>query len=280
MLSYRHSYHAGNHADVLKHSILAELLRYLTEKDKRLWYIDTHAGAGMYRLDNSNAAHSNEAREGFERLWRTKDLPEALQRYVELVRQVNPDGTLRNYPGSPVIAEQLLRAGDKLWLSELHSTDHATLDDRYRRSRHVRVQKADGFKALTGLLPPEPRRALVMIDPSYEVKADYARVVDALRDAQRRFATGVYALWYPLLGSREAEKLGEELRRFAGSRWLDARLQVRDGRSADAGLYGSGLFVINPPYKLPEMLQSVLPSLSTILSQDEYASHQLEYEIP
>jgi len=280
MLSYRHSYHAGNHADVLKHSVLVALLRYLTEKDKRLWYIDTHAGAGMYRLDNNRAAYTSESRDGIERLWLAKDLPDAVQRYVDFIRQINPDGKLRNYPGSPVIAEHLLRAGDKLWLSELHSTDHATLDERYQHSRHVRVQKVDGFKALTGLLPPEPRRALVMIDPSYEVKSDYARVVDALRDAQRRFATGVYAVWYPMLGSREAESLGDELRAAAGPRWLDVRLQVRVGRTADAGLYGSGLFVLNPPHKLPDVLQSILPYLSKVLSQDEYAAYQLEHEIP
>ena len=280
MLSYRHSYHAGNHADVLKHCVLVELLRYLTEKDKRLWYIDTHAGAGVYRLDNNGATNKNEAQDGIARLWAEQDLPAALRHYMDVVRSFNPDGELCHYPGSPAIAEHGLRTGDKLWLSELHSTDHEILHARYKGNRSVRVQQTDGFKALTGLLPPEPRRALIMIDPSYEVKTDYTRVVDALRDAQRRFATGVYAVWYPLLGSRESRKLSGDLHRVGGPRWLDVNLHVRDGRDPDSGLYGSGMFILNPPHSLPAVLQGVMPFLGKLLAQDNRATYNLEYEIP
>ena len=275
MLSYRHAFHAGNHADVLKHIVLAEVLHYQTAKGKRLWYIDTHAGAGHYRLDSTG-----ESAEGIARLWDVPDLPDAVQRYVDAVRRCNPDGRLENYPGSPRIACDAVNPGDRLWLSELHPADHATLAAGFKHDAHVRVQKIDGFTSLRALLPPEPRRALVMFDPSYEVKNDYSRVIAALRDARQRFATGVYATWYPQLKRRESEKLPDELREVAGPRWLHATLTVRTASGERAGLFGSGMFVVNPPHTLPATLATVLPRLVTLLGQDDGAGFTLEAELP
>lgn len=275
MLSYRHSYHAGNHADVLKHIVLVDLLHYLTAKDKPLWYIDTHAGAGQYRVDS--AGSNNESSDGIERLWKANDLPDAVQRYVDRVRLCNPDGKLAHYPGSPRLAHDSVREGDRLWLSELHPADHTLLAEHFRRDANVRVQKADGFAVMRALLPPEPRRALVMIDPSYEVKSDYSRLVDSLVDARRRFATGVYAIWYPLLVRREAEKLGQQLIKAAGPRWLDVSMTVRKPSGERAGLYGSGVFVINPPHTLPATLADLMPKLTALLAQDTSANFNLNH---
>ena len=280
MLSYRHACHAGNHADVLKHTVLVELLRYLGAKDKRLWYIDTHAGAGVYRIDEGAPARNAEFHDGIGRLWEAATLPAALQHYRDLVRRCNPDGELRRYPGSPWLAHALLRPGDRLWLSELHSTDHAALQASFKGARQVRVQKADGFATLRGLLPPEPRRALVMIDPSYEIKSDYLRLVDGIVDSLQRFAGGVYAVWYPLLRSREAEKLGTDLRRVAGPRWLDVRMNVRAGHGERPGLYGSGMLVLNPPHTLPATLESLMPTLVRLLAEDRQAAFKLDFLLP
>ncbi len=277
MLSYRHAFHAGNHADVLKHIVLVELLHYLTAKDKRLWYIDTHAGAGQYRIDNTSS--NRESSEGIERLWNATDLPEAVQRYLDRVRLRNPDGTLSRYPGSPLLANDSVRVGDRLWLSELHPADHALLNEQFKHDGHVKVQKSDGFAALRSLLPPEPRRALIMIDPSYEVKSDYVQLIDSLVDARRRFATGVYAIWYPLLVRREAEKLGQQLIKAAGPRWLDVAMSVKKPSGERAGLYGSGMFVINPPHTLPATLANLMPGLTKLLAQDAAASFKLNYEL-
>jgi 23S rRNA (adenine2030-N6)-methyltransferase len=275
MLSYRHAFHAGNHADVLKHIVLVEVLHYLAARGKRLWYIDTHAGAGHYRLDSSG-----ESAAGIARLWDVLDLPEAAQRYVDAVRRCNPDGRLENYPGSPRIACDAVNAGDRLWLSELHPADHATLAASFKNDTRVRVQKTDGFDSLRALLPPEPRRALVMVDPSYEVKKDYARVVAAVDQARQRFATGVYAIWYPQLKRREAEKLPKQLRDAAGSRWLHATLTVSKAGGERAGLFGSGMFVVNPPHTLPATLAVVLPRLVSLLGQDDGAGFTLDAELP
>lgn len=281
MLSYRHAFHAGNHADVLKHIVLVELLRYLTSKDKPLVYIDTHAGAGMYRLDLPPAATQGEFRDGIERLWSAEQLPEGARRYVDLVRQFNPGGELRRYPGSPRIASELLRPGDPLWLSELHPSDHAALENEFAgASQQVHIVTQDGFATLRSLLPPNPRRALVMIDPSYELATDYSQLVAAIGDAQRRFAGGVYAVWYPLLPSRDAERLPGKLRKIAGERWLDVRMAIQGRNRAAVGLYGSGMFIVNPPYTLPALIEDTLPRLVAILARDKSADFELQYQIP
>ncbi|MEO8330894.1 MAG: 23S rRNA (adenine(2030)-N(6))-methyltransferase RlmJ, partial [Gallionella sp.] len=181
MLSYRHAFHAGNHADVLKHFIEVQLLHYLAQKDKPFWYIDTHAGAGCYSLESGYATQNAEYQSGIALLWERDDLPAPLAEYVALVKRINPDGQMKLYPGSPLIALEMLREQDRMRLFELHPTDSEILQQNFAgHGSQVLMQTADGFGALKALLPPPPRRALVLIDPPYEDKQDYRRVVAAL----------------------------------------------------------------------------------------------------
>ena len=275
MLSYRHAFHAGNHADVLKHFIEVQLLRYLSQKDKPFWYIDTHAGAGCYALDSGYATQNAEYESGIARLWRRDDLPEALADYVTLVKSINPDGQMKLYPGSPLIAQRLLREQDKMRLFELHPSDSELLQENFAGSGAL-VQSADGFTALKALLPPPPRRALLLIDPPYEDKQDYQRVVTALREGLKRFAGGVYAVWYPQLQRADARQLPEQLKQLPVKSWLNVALSVQ-GLSEDGfGMYGSGMFVLNPPWNLHATLQQVMPYLADVLGQDAQASFILE----
>lgn len=279
MLSYRHAFHAGNHADVLKHFVELELLRYLAQKDKPFWYIDTHAGAGCYALDSAYAAKNAEYESGIARLWETTDLPAPLAGYVALVRQLNPDGALRLYPGSPLVAQSILREQDRMRLFELHPTDYELLQQNFfGQGTRVLLQKADGFTALKALLPPPPRRALVLIDPPYEEKQDYRRVVDALQEGLKRFATGTYAVWYPLLQRSEAQQLAEKLKRLPVQNWLHVALSVQTLSADGFGMHGSGLFIINPPWTLHATLQAVMPRLVSLLGQDGQGSFVLEQQ--
>lgn len=279
MLAYRHAFHAGNPGDVLKHLVLVQLLRHLNQKDKPYWVIDTHGGAGLYDLRDPQARNNGEFARGAALLWGRQDAPAAVADYLDQLRADNPDGLLHHYPGSPRITQRLLRPGDRLWTFELHPTDFAALQALFSGVASVRVQREDGFAALKRLLPPQPRRALVLIDPSYELKTDYPALRAALADALKRFATGMYAVWYPLLQRRQALQLPQQLRRIAGpSPWLDVRLQVR-GPSADGfGLLGSGMFVIHPPWTLHATLRQTLPWLCTALAQDEHARFLLEQQ--
>lgn len=281
MLSYRHAYHAGNHADVLKHLILVHLLDHLAAKDKPFWVIDTHAGAGRYQLDEGFAARQREFADGIGRLWAADGLPAALGGYLELVRDCNAAGELRVYPGSPLIARQRLRKQDRLWLCELHPSDYAALERVFLGDRQqVGLRAADGFAALKSLLPPAPRRALVLLDPPYEVRGDYRRLVDALSDALRRFATGCYMVWYPLIPRPEPAALARSLKALPAKSWLHAVLRVSAAPADGPGLYGSGVFVINPPHTLPAALQQALPELARRLMQGEGAGFELDFEIP
>ena len=277
MLSYRHGFHAGMHADVLKHVVLVQLLRYLTQKDKPLWFVDTHAGAAAYALDDGYAAKSREYETGIARLWARADLPQAVADYVAQVRALNPDGALRRYPGSPQLALQLLRQQDRLRLFELHSSESRLLQQYFRGAEpRVIVQAGDGFAGLQAVLPPPSRRALVLIDPSYEDKNDYRRVLAALRDAQKRFRPGVYAVWYPQVQRRESRQFPEQLKQLQEQDWLHVTLTVKKPVAGGLGLHGSGVFVLNPPWLLPKALDLALPYLASALAQDAAAAFSLE----
>jgi 23S rRNA (adenine2030-N6)-methyltransferase len=277
MFSYRHGFHAGNHADVLKHVLLVQMLAYLSAKDTPLWFVDTHAGAGSYSLSSDFALKKGEFRDGIARLWGRSDLPPALAEYVDQVRKLNKDGALRHYPGSPQIALQMLRVQDRLQLFELHGTEGEILQKQYANlKRRVSVQRADGFAGLKSVLPPPSRRGLVLIDPSYEDKADYARVLDTVRDALRRFATGAYAVWYPQVQRQEAHDLPGALKKLAPGDWLQASLTVKAAARDGLGLHGSGMFVFNPPWKLAAALEAVLPVLVKLLGRDRNASYSLK----
>ena len=277
MLSYRHAFHAGNHADVLKHFIEVQLLRHLARKDKAFWYIDTHAGAGCYALDSGYATLNTEYTSGMTRLWDRDDLPPSLADYVGLVKGLNPDGCLKLYPGSPWLAQQILREQDRMRLFEMHPADSDLLQKNFsRRGKRILIQKTDGFKAMKSLLPPPSKRALVLIDPPYEDKQDYQYVVSALAVGLKRFATGVYALWYPQLHRHESSQLPDQLKLLPAKSWLHVALSVKGSESAE-GMRGSGMFVINPPWGLHTTLQQVMPYLVIHLGQDDQAGFVLEH---
>ena len=294
MFSYRHAFHAGNHADVLKHMVLIAIMRHLTQKDTALTVFDTHAGAGLYRLDGDYAETSGEAAEGFLRLIAAKPLAGGLapviQDYLELVASFNTAGSHKVYPGSPFLIQRMLRERDKLKLFELHPTDAKTLSANVAQldaGRQVAVLREDGFEGLKKFLPPPARRALVLSDPSYEIKTDYARVVAMAADSLTRFATGSYAVWYPLIPRPEAHDVPRKLKTLAvkaGKAWLNASLTVKSSKltANDAGevirpgLPASGMFVINPPHTLKAALGVALPQLAKILGQDRHATFALE----
>ena len=276
MLSYRHAFHAGNHADVLKHLVVIQLTRYLAQKDKPFWVIDTHAGAGAYALDSAHASKLEEFRDGVGRLWNRPDLPPAVADYVEHVKRMNPDGRLKKYPGSPFFALWNLREQDRLRLFELHSKDARLLTGNFESAdKQVIVSPTDGFAGLKALLPPPPRRGLVLIDPSYEEKQDYERVIMALKDSLQRFPSGTYALWYPQLTRREAFELPQRLKRLS-AKWLHVALRVCEPSNDGFGMHGSGMFIINPPWTLHETLADTMPYLASALAKDGGAGYVLE----
>ena len=274
--------------------VLIAIMRHLTQKDTALTVFDTHAGAGLYRLDGDYAETSGEAAEGFLRLIAAKPLAGGLapviQDYLELVASFNTAGSHKVYPGSPFIIQRLLRERDKLKLFELHPTDAKTLSANVAQldaGRQVAVLREDGFEGLKKFLPPPARRALVLSDPSYEIKTDYARVVAMAADSLTRFATGSYAVWYPLIPRPEAHDVPRKLKTLAvkaGKAWLNASLTVKSSKltANDAGevirpgLPASGMFVINPPHTLKAALEVALPQLAKILGQDRHATFALE----
>jgi 23S rRNA (adenine2030-N6)-methyltransferase len=277
MLSYRHAFHAGNHADVLKHLVLVQLTRYLALKDKPFWYIDSHAGAGAYALDSGYALKLAEYKEGIARLWGRNDLPAALADYVDQVRRINPDRRLRAYPGSPYFALWTMREQDRLRLFELHSKDARLLQENFQdASKQVIVEATDGFAGLKALLPPPPRRAVVLIDPAYEDKHDYERVFHALKESLTRFPDGIYALWYPQLTRLDAHELPPRLKRLPARNWLHVALRTRAPAKDSLGMHGSGLFILNPPWTLHGTLSKVMPYLVDVLGQDAGAGYTLE----
>lgn len=291
MFSYRHAFHAGNHADVLKHTVLLAVIKYLTQKDTALHVFDTHAGAGLYRLDSDFSKTSEEVIDGFIKLKAsTSPLAPILQDYIDLVQTFNPGGQANVYPGSPFIVQSQLKDRDKLKLFELHPTDSKTLGANVAQldaGRQVTVLREDGFEALKKFLPPPSRRALVLCDPSYEIKHDYARVSVMLADALKRFATGTYMVWYPIIPRPEAHDLPRKLKTLAtksSRNWLNACLTVKSskilhdaqGEAVRPGLPASGVFVINPPHTLKAALQTALPQMVNLLKQDNHAAFTIE----
>lgn len=280
MFSYRHAFHAGSHADVLKHSILVRLIQYMRQKDTPFWYFDTHAGAGLYALDGAWATKTGEFSTGIEKLWGRTDLPRLLAEYVRQIEGFNPDGELATYPGSPWLALQLLGERDRLRLFEWHATEVEILHDNLRarpraEARRTMIYAADGFEGLKALLPPPTRRGIILIDPSYEDKNDYRRVMRTVQEGLDRFATGCYVIWYPLIQRREAQQLPEKLARLPIKSWLNATLTVGPNDLTGLGLHGSGMFIINPPYTLKGELKTALPWLARHLGYDNGGSHTL-----
>ncbi len=280
MLSYRHAFHAGNHADVLKHYVLSLVLDYMNQKDKPYWYIDTHAGAGMYALDSDFAQKNAEFETGIARLIGTKNLPAMLKNYVDLIRKYNQNNQLQLYPGSPAIARHYLRTDDKMRLFELHPNDYKLLTETFRyQGKQTKTEMQNGFIGLKACLPPPCKRAVVLIDPPYELKDDYRRVADCIKDGLNRFATGTYLVWYPLLQRPEPQQMLDKLKQLDTGNWLNISLSVQAPSAEGFGMHGSGMFIVNPPWTLPTTLNESMPVLTKLLAMDETAHFELTSQI-
>lgn len=265
MLSYRHACHAGNFADVLKHVVLIALLDHLTAKDKPFCFLDSHAGAGSYDLASAAARQNREHAGGIGRIWGRSDLPAAVARYLTLVREHNGPGRLRHYPGSPWLAQQLLRPQDRLVLYELHPAEVGPLSALLAADRRAQVLAEDGFVGALARLPPRERRGLLLIDPAYEVKDDYRRVIETLVQAHRRFATGIYAIWYPVVDRRRIDAMERAVAKGGISRVHQVELDIGPGAGR---MSACGMLVVNPPWTLPGTLADALPWLARVLGQD------------
>ncbi|HAU5543917.1 TPA: 23S rRNA (adenine(2030)-N(6))-methyltransferase RlmJ [Proteus mirabilis] len=279
MLSYRHSFHAGNHADVLKHIVQTLIIESLKEKEKPFLYLDTHAGAGRYQLTNAHATRTGEYLEGIARLWQQEEVPELILPYLEAVGSLNTSDELRYYPGSPLLAAKLLREQDLLMLTELHPTDFPLLRTEFSRDKRVRVCREDGFGQLKSKLPPASRRGFALIDPPYELKQDYSAVVKGIVEGYKRFATGTYAIWYPVVHRQQIKLMLKELEATGIRKILQIELAVKPD-SDQLGMTASGMIVINPPWKLASQMASILPWLHKTLVPEGTGHTLVEWVVP
>jgi 23S rRNA (adenine2030-N6)-methyltransferase len=267
-MNYQHAFHAGNFADVHKHAVLARILVHLRVKPAAFRVIDTHAGSGRYDLSGPEPTRGGEWQDGIKRLWQTSppaELRALIAPYLDAVAALNPGGILRIYPGSPLIAQSLLRRQDRLIACELEPRAAASLKSVLRADRRAKAIAIDGWTALGAYVPPKERRGLVLVDPPFEDAADFTRLSGELSAAYRKWPTGIYMLWYPIKGRDAPDALVRRLRKLAMPRVLRSEIMLGPPR-LDAGLAGSGLLVVNPPFKLDEDLKALLPELGQILS--------------
>ncbi|MBY0225196.1 MAG: 23S rRNA (adenine(2030)-N(6))-methyltransferase RlmJ [Hyphomicrobium sp.] len=281
-MNYRHAYHAGNFADVLKHLVLTLVIEHLKQKPAPFRVIDTHAGVGLYDLTGIEAEKTSEWQGGIAKLL-AEPLPDnvasILAPYLATVASENPHGGLTSYPGSPRIARQLLRPGDVLVANELHPADHAELAQLFARDRQTKVLHLDGWTALKSLLPPKERRAVVLVDPPFEEAGELDRLVAGLKDAQRRFATGTMLLWYPIKGLGPIDRFYSALSTLALEKVLVTELFTRAPIDPNS-LNGCGLVIFNPPFTLAERLSAVLPELTRRMAVADGAFHVVDTRCP
>ncbi|MGB5444647.1 MAG: 23S rRNA (adenine(2030)-N(6))-methyltransferase RlmJ [Psychromonas sp.] len=275
MLSYRHSFHAGNFADVLKHTVATSIIDYMLKKEKAFCYLDTHAGCGAYSLNSSEALKTQEFNNGIMPLWGRKDLPAAVARYMEQVVEFNAQSKLQYYPGSPSIAVQMLRDIDRLCLFELHPNEFIKMSENFAGNRKIQIAKSDGLKGLIANMPPVERRGFILIDPSYEIKSEYQQVVETLIQAVKRFATGTYALWYPVVNRLTINKMEKALIASGIKNIQLFELGIRSD-SDEIGMTSSGMIVINPPWTLKNEMQESLPFLAEKLGEDGQGFYRVE----
>lgn len=280
MLSYRHAFHAGNFADVLKHSVLTLVLDYMTRKEKGFSYIDSHSGAGMYQLNDPQAQKTGEYKSGIAKLINQTDLPEALQPYIDLIQTFNPDSErndLTLYPGSPAVAKHFMRRQDSTHLFELHPTDIQHLTNYCYRWKKAFIKQSDGYQGVLGLLPPPSRRGVVLIDPPYELKEDYQKAVNTIIKAYSKFATGTYILWYPVVKRELVTEMKHHFTQQNSNNNVKNLLQIEFCLSADSdeyGMTGTGLFIVNPPWQLSQQMSHVLPYL-----KEKLGNHNASFSV-
>jgi 23S rRNA (adenine2030-N6)-methyltransferase len=284
-MNYRHIYHAGNFADVLKHAVLARIVTYLKGKDKAFRVIDTHAGLGLYDLGSTEAQKTGEWRSGIGRVIDAsmpEDVAGLLSPYLDIVRDLNAEGSLTRYPGSPLIARRLFRKQDRLSAIELHPADVKALQGVFEGDYQARVISLDGWLALGAHVPPKEKRGLVLVDPPFEAPGEFDRMVDGLARATRRWRGGTYCLWYPIKPGDQHAAARARFHARVETLALDAALVIElsvggptgDG-TEDGGLSGSGLVVINPPYTLESEMQAVLPFLAATMARDSGAGQRM-----
>lgn len=265
MLSYRHQFHAGNVSDVFKHALLSRLLIALSRKDKPYFMLDTHAGLGLYDLEHPWSQKTAEWRMGIGRIWARADAPAALQPYLEIVRAGNPDGHLRHYPGSPRIARKLMRADDRLALCELNKDDCATLKAVFADTRHTAIHNQDGFSAIRAFLPPQERRGLTFIDASFDQADEFGRIMRSVKEAYARFATGMIAVWYPLMAPSAMQAFARSLQGAGLPKTLQLELTVHPDDWTEH-IRGSGMVIVNPPFGLDKEARPLIDWLWQALS--------------
>jgi 23S rRNA (adenine2030-N6)-methyltransferase len=260
MLSYQHGYHAGNFADVIKHLALTRILLYLTQKDKPLFYLETHAGRGLYDLQDKKALKTLEFQQGIALLWSQRQkLPAVFDPYIQAISGLNQEGALRYYPGSPYLADHGLRASDRLYLCELHPREFTALETMRSRLRKVHLSNTDGIASLKALLPPPEKRGLIFIDPAYEVKEEYKTIPLAIKEAAFHFSSGVFCLWYPVVNRRLTDQLLKRLETIGSSNVLHLEFNLH--KSQPEGMSGCGLWIINPPFTLAKEMEAALKVL-------------------
>jgi 23S rRNA (adenine2030-N6)-methyltransferase len=279
LLAYRHQFHAGNFADVFKHALLARLLLALEKKEKPLCYLDTHAGVGLYDLAHPWATKNAEFRDGIGRLWERDDVPDLLAPYLDAVRAENRGGALRFYPGSPRIAQRLLRPADRLVLSELNKSDCAALAERCAADRRVTVHLMDGYQSLKAHLPPPERRGLVLVDSSFDRAGEFKRLSDAIAGAHHRWATGVYAIWYPMMESNVLRAFERGVIATGISKIVQLELAVRP-EGWIPGMRGCGMLVVNPPFGFDAEARTIVEWLWRALAVDGQGGQRVRWLVP
>ncbi|MCD9211627.1 23S rRNA (adenine(2030)-N(6))-methyltransferase RlmJ [Vibrio cholerae] len=278
MLSYRHSFHAGNHADVLKHIVQSLILNSLQQKEKPFVYHDTHSGVGRYDLTHEWSEKTGEYKQGIARVWQQDHIPAELDSYMDAIRQLNQGETLRYYPGSPRVARAHLREQDRMVLTELHPSDYPLLEQEFHRDRQVSIYKEDGFARLKASLPPQERRGLVLIDPPYELAKEYRDVVRAIAQSYKRWATGIYAIWYPVVNRCDIDDMLEGLQGLEIRKILQIELGVAPDTN-ERGMTASGMIVINPPWTLESQMQTILPFLKQAIAPAT-GHYKVEWVVP
>ena len=282
MFGYRHNFHAGNYADVVKHVVLTSLLQALQQKNKPFYLQDSHGGIGLYDLSSHEADKNREYLSGISRLWQAPNPiahPAAVQRYLDIVRSFNSSGELRYYPGSPRLGRALLRANDRMVVTELNTIDCEILKREFNGDKQVTVHLQDGYQGIKAYLPPAERRGLVLIDPAYELKDEYTRLVCGLQNGYQRWSTGIYAIWYPLMSKPIRDDFFEALKATGIRKILTAELSISP-LQAEKSMCGSGMIIINAPWLLDQQLKSELEWLWPLLSDSKEGGVNVEWLVP
>ncbi|MEC6833734.1 23S rRNA (adenine(2030)-N(6))-methyltransferase RlmJ [Photobacterium toruni] len=278
MLSYRHSFHAGNHADVVKHIVQSLILDALKQKDKPFVYHDTHSGVGRYDLQDERSEKTGEFKQGIARIWSRDDIPTEIATYIDAIKALNNSDELRYYPGSPKVARAQIRDQDRMVLTELHPSDFPLLLQEFRGDRQVKMYQEDAFARLKASLPPKERRGVVLIDPPYELKHEYQDVVKAIKQSYQRWATGTYAIWYPVVYRETIDNMLQGLKDLNIRNILQIELGVEPD-TEERGMTASGMIVINPPWKLASQMEQILPWLQHAIAPN-HGHYKIEWIVP